>query len=96
MVKPRLKQTDDGSILTSSMMTEWSAFTTRRDWVSIFEKYFSLSKNNDYEIEVNKIVLEDVEFYEVNCNFVSPNAQYTFWKLLNNRAIDAEIALGLK
>ncbi|MDR2338273.1 MAG: hypothetical protein LBE20_06500 [Deltaproteobacteria bacterium] len=96
MIKPRLKQTDDLSILSSTYSSEWTAFSMRREWINLLFKHFALNLEQDYEIEVDKLIIADEEFFELNCNFISPNARYAFWKLFNKKAEAAEIEFGIR
>ena len=94
--KPRLKHTEDLSVLSSTFETEFSAFSARRLWINLFLKYFSLEKDKDYNLCVNNEHIDNTEIFELNCEFISPNGKYAFWKLLNKKAIQAEIELGLR
>ena len=96
IIKPRLKHTEDLSALSSTFDAEFTAFSVRRLWINLFQKYFSLEKDKDYNLYVNKESLGHNEMYELNCEFISPNGKYAFWKLLNKKALQAEIELGLR
>jgi len=94
--KPHLKHTDDLSALSSTFDAEFTAFSVRRMWINLFKKYFSLEKDKDYYVYVDKNTTGNNETYELNCEFTSSNGKYAFWKLLNKKAFQAEIELGLR
>ena len=95
-MKPQFKHTEDLSALSSTFDTEFTAFSVRRLWINLFQKYFSLEKDIDYNLHVNKEDDGGDEKYNLNCEFTSPNGKYAFWKLINKKAIQAEIELGLR
>ena len=94
--KPHLKHSEDLSALSSTFDSEFTAYSARRHWINLFYKYFALEKDKDYILCVDKEDTSHGEKYELNCEFISPNGKYAFWKLLNKKAIQAEIELGLR
>lgn len=90
--KPGLIFDADGVCLFGKYYDEISAWRGKRKWIEVLHEYFLLEPERDYEISVIS-ELESNTFC-LSCSFESACGRYTFWRLINHQAPEAEEKLG--
>lgn len=90
--KPGLIYDADGVTLLGKYSDELAAYRSKRQWTEVLNSYFLLEPERDYDIWVTSS-LEDF-YFVLSCNFTSACGRYTFWRLINHQAPEAEQRLG--
>lgn len=90
--KPGLIYDADGIALLGKYTDELSAHRAKKHWVDVLNSYFLLEKDRDYELWVTTSLQES--YFVLNCSFISACGRYTFWRLINHQAPEAERKLG--
>jgi hypothetical protein len=90
--KPGLIFDADGVCLFGKYHDEMSAWRAKKKWIEVLHDYFLLDSERDYEIKI----ISDLETrtFCLSCNFESACGRYTFWRLINHQAPEAERKLG--
>lgn len=83
----------DTVTLSGYYSDELSAYRAKREWVRVFNIYFLLESERDYELRIS--VLGDKEVFHLECIFSSACGRYAFWRLINGQAPEAEGELGV-
>jgi hypothetical protein len=91
--KPGLIFDADGVCLFGKYHDELSAWRGKNKWIEVLHDYFLLEPERDYEMKV----ISDLETgtFCLSCNFESACGRYTFWRLINHQAPEAERNLGV-
>ena len=90
--KPGLIFDADGVCLFGKYHDEISAWRGKRKWIEVLHEYFLLEPERDYMMSV----ISDLETqtFCLSCSFESACGRYTFWRLINHQAPEAEKKLG--
>ncbi len=83
----------DAVTLLGKYSDELSAHRAKKKWIEVFNTYFLLDSERDYEMQVHSS-LSDMSFV-IHCSFTSACGRYAFWRLINHQAPEAEAKLGL-
>lgn len=74
--------------LTGNFKDELSLFRAKRSWIDVLTSSFLLEEKRDYEISL-KTDLKTKTFH-IDCSFLSACGRYSFWRLINHQAPEAE------
>lgn len=76
----------DTITLSGRFSDEIAAYRARAIWKEVFNSYFLLDKERDYEMKVE----HHGHHYVLVCLFSSACGRYAFWRMINGQAPDAE------
>lgn len=65
-----------------------AAYRARKRWIEILHNHFLLERERDYELTIASS--SETGSYVVSCSFTSACGRYSFWRLINHQAPDAE------
>ena len=69
---------------------EMSAYRGRRGWNEILRTHFLLENMHDFELHIERSPDQDLEMFQLRCEFLSACGRYAFWRLINHQAPEAE------
>lgn len=86
--KPSVVFDTESVALLGKFGDQITAYRAKKKWGEILHNHFLLEVERDYEIAVTSS--HDTGLYVLGCTFTSACGRYSFWRLINHQAPDAE------